>query len=537
MSRVLTWLKIPVVAIVLVTGLAGFVRFFHLTHPGELVFDEVYYPKAGCILIGGSDETCRVDSDDEKFWREDKWDVGSWVHPPLGKWQIGLGIKAFGMDPFGWRFTSALAGTLTVTLIAILAQVLFRQVAWTYVAGGLLALENLNVVMSRTALLDVHLELWVVAGFLFLVLDRRWLDRKQAAIPVVPTEPGGHGEPGGQESTTHDGEPDLGPPTADALLTRTRMPPVFSPVWRPWRFVSGIAFGAATSVKWSGAMALAAAVVLTFMWETARRHRPGMTWPRAFFRAVARESFGIVLAFVIVPAAVFVAAWLPWIYHFDWDWQKWWDTQAGSFRYHLREGLKWTEVDPDTGSATPTHPYYARPWEWFLPPGRPTSFYVNDLGPDIQQILALGSPPIFWLNLIAMPVVAWAWISKKRRDWRAGFILVGFLGMLLPWLRVGRPTFYFYVLPLTPFIVLAVTYFLREVSDLRIVVRDRRTGDVATNPETGEPAISTAYVYRPFVWAYLLATAILFVWFWPVLTAGQVSDVHWRAIVWFNRWI
>jgi dolichyl-phosphate-mannose--protein O-mannosyl transferase len=430
------------------------------------------------------------------------------------------------MDPFGWRFSSALAGTLAVTLLAILTQALFRQVAWTYVAGGLLALEHLNVVMSRTALLDVHLELWVVAGFLFLVLDRRWLERRQerlaSAEPVALEDPPGD-------------DPDA--PSADSLLTRTRMPPIYSPVWRPWRFASGVAFGAATSVKWSGAMALAAAVVLTFMWETVRRHRPGMTWPRAFLRAVARESFGIVLAFVLVPALVFVAAWLPWIHHFDWDWQKWWDTQAGSFRYHLREGLKWTEVDPDTGSATPTHPYYAKPWEWFIPPGRPTSFYVNDLGPDIQQILGLGSPSIFWLNLLAMPVVAWAWISKKRRDWRAGFILVGFWGMLLPWLRVSRPTFYFYVLPLTPFVVLAVTYFLRELSDLRIVVRDRGTGEVATNPETGAPAISTAYVLRPFVWAYLIATALLFVWFWPVLTAGQVSDVHWRAIVWFNRWI
>jgi dolichyl-phosphate-mannose--protein O-mannosyl transferase len=108
---------------------------------------------------------------------------------------------------------------------------------------------------------------------------------------------------------------------------------------------------------------------------------------------------------------------------------------------------------------------------------------------------------------------------------------------LLPWIGVERPTFYFYLLPMTPFIVLAVTYFLREVADMRLVSRDRGTGEVAVNPETGEPAVSVSYVYRPFVWAYLLATAILFLWFWPVLTAGQVTDVHWRTIVWFNRWI
>jgi dolichyl-phosphate-mannose--protein O-mannosyl transferase len=525
MPSTVAWLKKPVVAILLVTALAGFVRFFHLGHPGEFVFDEVYYPKAGCILIGDDDDVCLIDSDDEKYWRKDKWDVGSWVHPPLGKWQIGLGIKAFGMDPFGWRFSSALAGTLVVTLVAVMAQALFRQVAWTYVAGGLLAIEHLNVVMSRTALLDVHLELWVVAGFTFLVLDRRWLERRQDAMPFVePEPPPMPGDPGTSATT-------------DTLLTQERLPPVYSPLWRPWRFAAGIALGAAASVKWSGAMAMFAALVLSFLWEVSRRHRLGVSWGSALFRAFARESFGLAIAFVVLPIGVFLLAWLPWIHHFDWDWGKWWDTQTGSFRYHMREGLKWTDIDPDTGSATPTHPYYARWWEWVLPPGRPTSFFVKDLGPDIQQILALASPSIMWLNLFAVPFLAWAWLSRKRRDWRAGFILVAFLGLLLPWIGVDRPTFYFYLLPITPFIVLAVTYFLREVSDVRLVSRDRGTGEVAVNPETGEPAISVAYVYRPFVWAYLLATAILFVWFWPVLTAGQVTDVHWRTIVWFNRWI
>jgi dolichyl-phosphate-mannose-protein mannosyltransferase len=88
----------PILAFVAVTAIAAFLRFFHLAHPPDFVFDEVYYPKAGCVLIGGSDDVCRVDSSAEKYWREQKWDVGSWVHPPLGKWEIGLGIKAFGMD-------------------------------------------------------------------------------------------------------------------------------------------------------------------------------------------------------------------------------------------------------------------------------------------------------------------------------------------------------------------------------------------------------------------------------------------------------
>ena len=100
-----------------------------------------------------------------------------------------------------------------------------------------------------------------------------------------------------------------------------------------------------------------------------------------------------------------------------------------------------------------------------------------------------------------------------------------------------RPTFFFYVLPLTPFMVLGITYVCRQASDATIVVRDRETRDVAINPETGGPAISTAFVYRPFVVAYVIAAVAVFIWFWPVLTAGRISMLHWRTIVWFNAWI
>ena len=54
--------------------------------------------------------------------------------------------------------------------------------------------------------------------------------------------------------------------------------------------------------------------------------------------------------------------WLPWLHHFDWDWAKWWDTQAQTYRFHFEGGIERVEDDPDTGAMTPTHPYYARPW-------------------------------------------------------------------------------------------------------------------------------------------------------------------------------
>jgi dolichyl-phosphate-mannose--protein O-mannosyl transferase len=157
------------------------------------------------------------------------------------------------------------------------------------------------------------------------------------------------------------------------------------------------------------------------------------------------------------------------------------------------------------------------------------------LGTSTEQILAIGNPFIFWASVVAIPYVALAW--RRLRDWRAGFLTMTLFVQYIPWFLQDRPTFFFYVLPLTPIMVLSVTWLCREASDATIVVREPDTGDVALHPGTGEPAISTAHVYRPFVVAYLIAVVGVFVLFWPILTAGPINDLHLRTIVWFRAWI
>jgi dolichyl-phosphate-mannose-protein mannosyltransferase len=514
--RLLAWLNRPVVVIAVVTLLGGWLRFVHLSQPPGYVFDEVYYPKAACILLGWSNQTCTIDSSDEKYWREQKWDVGSWVHPPLGKWEIAMGIKLFGMREFGWRFSSAVAGTLVVLLTAVMAQLLFGSTVWTGVAGLLMAVEDLNVVMSRTGLLDIHLELWIALALVLILLDRRWIERRQAERDALSVD-----------------EPPEAPADPSQPAPPARPRPVLSPIWRPWRFAAGAAIGAACAVKWSGAFALFALLILAFMWEASRRHRDNVGWRSAIGRAVTRESFGIVVALLLVPIAVYMATWIPWFHHFGWSWSAWVKNQLDTWAFH-HNGIDWTKLDPKTGLMTPTHPYYARPWKW-LPLLRPISFYVHDVDGGTQQILAIGNPFIFWASLVAIPYVAFAW--RRLRDWRAGFIVVGVLGQYLPWFVQTRPTFFFYVLPLVPFMILAVTYLAREASDATIVVREPVTGEVALHPQTGRPVISSRHVYRPFVAAYLIAVVVVFWLFWPILTAGRISDLHLRTIVWFRWWI
>src|SRR5262249_52666429 len=170
----------PVFVFIAVGIIAAVPRFYHLTQPHGRVFDEIYYTKDGCLYAGFSAKECGLDNASEQ----------SWVHPPFGKWMIAAGIRLFGNNQFGWRVSAAFFGTLTCVLIAMLAWVIWRNALWTFVAGLLAATESLLVVQSRTALLDIFQAFWTVAAFLFLALDKGWIERR---TPVVAPEAGPYG--------------------------------------------------------------------------------------------------------------------------------------------------------------------------------------------------------------------------------------------------------------------------------------------------------------------------------------------------------
>src|SRR5207249_12052909 len=108
--------------------------FYHLSSPDAYVFDEVYYAKDACYDAGFPWKQCKLMGPYEQT---------ATVHPPLGRWIIAGGEALFGNRPFGWRFMSAVFGTVSVLLVSILALRLFASTLWAAVAGLLLATENM----------------------------------------------------------------------------------------------------------------------------------------------------------------------------------------------------------------------------------------------------------------------------------------------------------------------------------------------------------------------------------------------------------
>ena len=467
-SRQVSSTRKAVLAVGAVTLLAGALRFHALSRPPEKVFDETYYASDGCWYAGEPYQECDLEDDGEK----------SWVHPPLGKQIISVGINAFGNRPFGWRVMSALAGTATVALVGVLAFLLFGSWLWAAVAALLAGTEHLLFVQSRIAMLDVFVALFVVLGFTLLVADRR-----RDPPPDTPRDP----------------EPD-GSPSAEGVAAEGIPPPPLPEPPRRWirplYVAAGAAFGAAIAAKWSGYLALLGGAGLAVAWTTRRIRDLG---------ARTTEFVGLGVSFVVVPFLVYAATWIPWLAERGFDIGEWFGHQDDMLAYH--RNLQTVQENGD-----PIHPYMSRAAGWLLLL-RPVAYHWRGDPDCCAEILGIGNPALFWGALLFLPYLVLVWVSRK--EWQAGPILVAIVAQLLPWLVVARPLFLFYMTPITPFLALGMVYPLRDLFRTGL---DRRLASAAA--------------------VLVVAVCVgLFAFFWPVLAASPLTYDEWQARIWFDSWV
>jgi predicted membrane-bound dolichyl-phosphate-mannose-protein mannosyltransferase len=144
-------------------------RVAWLNRPDKsLVFDEAYYVNAARRLLD-----LTVPSDAPYADAPAGLDPNS-EHPPLGKVVIAASMRLFGDNPVGWRSPSILAGLVVILAVYLLVRATGHS-AWLAVyAAGVAMLDNLLLVHSRIATLDVlFLAPLLVAAL--LTLRRQWI--------------------------------------------------------------------------------------------------------------------------------------------------------------------------------------------------------------------------------------------------------------------------------------------------------------------------------------------------------------------------
>ena len=416
--------------IYLIAGLGFLLRVINLGIPKGLVFDEAYYVDAARDYL--------------KFGVEVAEDGAEFVvHPPLGKWFIAAGIRLFGDNEFGWRISTAVAGTIAIVLIGLIAHRLFRSTFLTLLATFLATVDGLALVHSRTSLLDNFLTVLILAATYFFI-------RKNYLL-------------------------------------------------------SGIFLGLALSTKWSALYFIVVFGIVALY--RAFTHHTG--------RNLIRPSVERILSFGFLPLCIYVVSWAGWFLT-DRGWGR--DSASNpisSFiRYHEQMLTFHTGLSEK-------HTYQAHPWTWLIQ-SRPTSFFYESpttcgAASCSQEVLAMGTPFLWWAGAIAVFVVIGFWIKsiiQRRMEPASTTIVMGMAAGYLPWFAFDeRTVFSFYSIIFQPFLILAIVYCARW-----IISHNKRAGSIG-------------------VAAFAVLVFFNFLYFLPIFVGDVMTYDDWYARMWLPSWI
>ena len=155
---------------------------------------------------------------------------------------------------------------------------------------------------------------------------------------------------------------------------------------------------------------------------------------------------------------------------------------------------------------------------------RPTSFFYD--APSgcgnaecAREVLAIGTPFLWWIGTIAIFFVVYRWIKSLRNrttDNAANFVVIGLVAGYLPWFALpDRTMFTFYAIIIQPFLVVAIVYCAKLMLESRL-----------------NPLLSQGIVVGVFILIF-----ICFLYFLPLFTGQLITYDLWQNRMWFSSWI
>ncbi len=432
---------------IILAVLAFTIHLAFLSHPAQVVFDEVHFGKfVGAYFTG-------------KYYFD--------IHPPLGKLMIAGFAKLAGVNPvfdfekigeaipaniiFTLRFLPAFFGGLFVLTVSWFAWLISRSKKVALIAGLLILLDNAFLIQSRFILVDIFMLTFEVLCFCFFFLYQR------------------------QKS--------------------------FSVKWFIYLIAAAISFGLAISVKWTGLATIGiigVILIVKIFWKRLeiylssnldvipakagiQNFKPGSRIKSGMTKRILESSYGF-LIIIFIGLAVYI---IPLAIHFKLlpnsgpgD-----AFMSQTFQQELKYGSqnvsqpltfwqKFIELNQKmyfyNATLKGNHPFGSRWYAWPVD-HRPIYYWNQDnttLSGWRAKIYFVGNPLLWWLAAGFTLLTLFAIARKKtRRQIEPIFyiLILGYLANLFPFILVKRVSFLYHYLPSAIFIILLMSAWLARL--------------------------------------------------------------------------
>jgi dolichyl-phosphate-mannose--protein O-mannosyl transferase len=293
--------------------------------------------------------------------------------------------------------------------------------------------------------------------------------------------------------------------------------------------LTGVALGAASSIKWSGLYLLAGIGLYVVVSESLLRKNSGESnWLRKGLFLQGAFSF---LSLVPVAIATYVLTWLGWIvgtggYIRNWaaenpptgffalfpDWMlSLWRYHEMIYNFHV--------------NLTKEHSYEAHPLGWLVGL-RPTAFFYESYpqgtnGCEIADgcssaITALGNPFIWISSTAALIYLIYRYARNRERV--LGLVLLGTASLYLPWIILSeRTVFQFYVVSFQPWLILGLVLAIQQLRR-KLLAKSKTLANATTV-------------------GFVALTFGAFLFFLPVNTGMYLPFELWQIRMWLPSWI
>ena len=338
-----------------------------------------------------------------------------WTHPPLGKIFISLGVRMFGMCPFGWRIIGTIFGIMMVPLIYLFGKRLFNKTYMATLTCILLTFDFMHFAQTRIATIDVYVTFFVILMYYFMY---RYFEMS----------------------------------FYDTKLSKTFIP----------LGLCGLSMGLGIASKWTGCYAAVGLAIIFFYtvfkraneYRYAKKHIDGETngikheyIVKVFKGNLIKTILFCIVVFLIIPFIIYTASYIPFVGDENLP-----QTALGKMLYNQRDMYNYHTA------VTFQHSFSSRWYEWPLMI-RPIFYFAGNPGERITEgISSFGNPFVWWFGIAAFIYICYRLFTKKDRI--AFFLFIGYLAELLPWVLVERLTFIYHYFPSVPFVVLMNAYML-----------------------------------------------------------------------------